>query len=277
MIFAAGVTLYNPTENQIENIKKYFSIFNKVYLYDNTDKESNVINVRDFPSNVIYLTEHQNNGLSVAFNNIAENAINDQCDFLCTLDQDSLYEEKDIKAMMKKIESLKSVDDIGIIAPFIYYGFGTIENKDELEEKRYVITSGSFVNLQVIKSTNIRYDEQYFIDKFEIDLGEQMKRSGYKVMMYYGSVLIQSLGDDNGHRHTNHSVLRHYYLFRNRFYFNKKWYGFFKRVALDLLQTARHVLLIWLYENKKGAKTRALFVAIKDYKKNRMGKFNGTI
>ena len=119
----------------------------------------------------------------------------------------------------------------------------------------------------------MKYDNKYFIDKFEIDLCQQMTTRGIEVLMYHGSVLYQNLGERNGHRHPNHSALRHYYLFRNRFYFNRKWFTNIKCIVLDVLQTLKHIGLILLFEDEKMYKIQFLKKAIKDYKKGNMGKY----
>ena len=95
-----------------------------------------------------------------------------------------------------------------------------------------------------MRDKDFKYDEKYFIDKFEINLCIQTLKAGYEIIMYYGSVLNQRLGEESGHNHPNNSPFRKYYLYRNRFNFNHK---FPKRVILNILQIVKHLLLILLY------------------------------
>ena len=94
----------------------------------------------------------------------------------------------------------------------------------------------------------------------------------YKIMLYMGAVLNQKLGDDNGSKHTSHNPVRHYYIFRNRFYYNKKFYSPFKRIFLNVAQTIKHLGHVLWFENDKVTKIKMLTIAYMDYKRGRMGK-----
>ena len=270
MLFAAGITLYNPSEKQIENALGYSDYFDRIFLFDNSDDGICRKGKMDAIDKVVYLDGNGNNGLPYAFNRILEKCVG--YDFLCTLDQDSLFSGPDIEHIKKYIENKIDIKKCGIISPYVDYGIRTYTLSESIESKKWVITSGSFVNLNIIRKEELSYDENYFIDKFEIDLCQQLIVKDYEVLMYYGSVLHQELGDSNGHTHTNHSPLRHYYLFRNRFYFNKKWYKGIKRIFLNVAQTIRHLCLILLYENDKTRKIYQFVEAIKDFKNLKFGK-----
>ena len=266
--FVAGVTLYNPTIEELKHISDYSTSFEKIFLFDNS--EPNYSRPRyEFNDKFEIITDGNNMGLPYAFNRIIEKC--GDYDYLCTLDQDSVFAAEDIEKI-KVFISTHAQQGIGIVAPYIDYGFSKINLSETADEKNWVITSGSFVNLSVIKKHNLRYDLNYFIDKFEIDMCQQMIVKGYTILMYHGAVLHQLLGEKNGHRHTNHSVLRHYYLFRNRLYFNQKWHHGIKKLSLNLLQTLRHLYLILLYEDDKTSKMRAFVTAVSDYKKGKLGK-----
>ena len=266
--FVAGVTLYNPSIEELKNLSDYSASFEKIFLFDNSEP-SYLRPEYEFNDKFEIITEGNNMGLPYAFNCIIEKC--DDYDYLCTLDQDSVFAAEDIEKI-KAFISAQNQLEIGIVAPYIDYGFSNINFSETAEEKDWVITSGGFVNLSAIKKHSLRYDLNYFIDKFEIDLCQQMILKGYKILMYHGSVLHQSLGEINGHRHTNHSVLRHYYLFRNRLYFNNKWHHGVKKLFLNLLQTLRHFYLILMYEENKISKIKVFVVAVCDYKKGKLGK-----
>lgn len=270
MKFAASVTLYNPNESQIEHVLEYKNSFDVVFLFDNTES-GNKKDLLSLPENCVLLNENRNCGLPYAFNKTIEDPRTQATDFLCTLDQDSTFKKEDIASIKKYLEKSDDVEKIGIIAPFVNYGYGKHKKTNEVESKKWVITSGAFVNLNVIRKEKMTYDNAYFIDKCDIDICQQMLSRGYKVLVYHGAELFQTLGEYNGHKHPNHSTLRHYYLFRNRFYFNNKWFGKWKCIVLDVLQTLKHVCLIILYENDRKNKLKVLPRAFIDYKKNNMG------
>ena len=270
MKFVAGITLYHPTSSQIEKLKDYSASFDYVFFFDNTDSPDSSCPSENV-GNIIVLGDGVNHGLSYAFNCILKQPECVDADFLCTLDQDSVFTPDDIRAMKEFLEARQSCAKTGIVGPYIDYGYDSAHDEDKVELRPWVITSGSFVNLNALYSENFLYDENYFIDKFEIDLCMQFRMKGYSILMNHNAVLHQTLGEYSGHRHPNHSVVRHYYLFRNRFYFNKKWYKPIKRWALDFLQTCKHLSLILLYENEKLSKIKMLVKAFSDFAQNRMG------
>lgn len=269
MRFTAGVTLYNPTEEQLARIVELQNSFDKIFLFDNSEPE---YSKPLYPQSekIVLLTENENKGLPYAFNTIIAHC--HEYDFLCTLDQDSTFKQADILRIRSYIEELKNLEMIGIVAPYIDYGYNEHKNSVQVEKKNWVITSGAFVNLNIIRKEGFRYDENYFIDKFEIDLCRQMTTKGYDILMYYPSVLNQKLGETHGKVRSNHNALRHYYLFRNRFYFNNKWFYGPKKWLLNIAQTTKHLFIILKNENEKIRKLKVFVEAFLDFRKGRMGK-----
>ena len=278
MKYAAAITLYNPTKKQIEYCRLYKEVFDLVYLLDNSEVPSEKTRESFIGAKFVYIKMNGNEGLPKAFNTVLNRKELLVYDFLCTLDQDSVFTNEEIGKLKSFIsdvysERIKdlSYDDVAIFAPVIDYGRG-IGQSERYEKRRRVITSGSFLNVKLIQNNNFRYDEKYFIDKFEIDLCQQIILNNKDIVVYHGSILMQHLGDTENSKHSSHSSLRHYYLFRNRFYFNNKFYRWSKRYILNILQTLRHCYSIVSYESNKMEKLRELPIAISDYRKNNMGK-----
>lgn len=274
MNYAAAITLYNPTTEQISHCKEYAESFQRVFILDNSEEEDIVIQ-RSFESDCFtYIKMNGNEGLPNAFNRVLDSKELSAFDYLCTLDQDSIFSFHDIARMKSFIEQSYGSTEfskVAIYAPVIDYGNG-IKCTSGYEYRKKVITSGSFLKVKEIQKHNIRYDENYFIDKFEIDLCQQLLSNGYQIVVCFESVLKQQLGDGDSTKHSSHNALRHYYLFRNRLYFNHKHYSRVKCYSFNILQTARHVVSILLYEKEPVEKIAQLFPAIKDYCLGKMGK-----
>lgn len=261
MKFAAGITLYNPNEQQIRRIASYTKTFDRVFLFDNSEPEyckpeypkSNKIRV---------LTLNANMGLPYAFNSIIDCC--EGYDFLCILDQDSVFEAEDIKRLQSFIMSLNDLSIIGIVAPFVDLGYKLYNPSENVDIRKWVITSGSFVNLNVIRREGIRYDENYFIDKCDIDFCYQLRSFGYSILMYHNSTLHQSLGEESKRGKTNHNAIRHYYIFKSRYYFNNKWHRGLKKWFLNISQTLKHLIIILLLETERTKKLRSFIEAVKD-------------
>lgn len=268
---ACGVVLYHPQiDKTISDIDRYSSIFDEVVLFDNTGIEN--VKIKDKAcsmSNVRYISEFDNMGLPYAYNKIISTL--NGYDFLCALDQDSLYKDKEIRSMMNAIE--KFPKDAAVVGPHVIYDSAIDFTKSKkFIRKRYVITSGCFINLNYMRDCKISFDEQYFIDKFEVDLDMQFRRKGYSIYEYEDACLYQKLGTVGKNGKTNHSPLRHYYLFRNRFYFNHKYFKAPQRIIINTLQTIKHIAQIILFEESKLAKLKEFPIATADYLNGRTGK-----
>lgn len=270
MKFAAGITLYNPTIEELNKISKYEKCFDKIILFDNSEPNYTKP-IFTFSKKFTILSDGENKGLSIAYNLIIKYLNTYDFDYLCALDQDSDFIYNEIVKIKEYLENNSSID-IGIIGPYIDYGYKQHIFKNVIEKRKWVITSGSFINLKIVREEQLLFDENYFIDKFEIDFCQQMIENNHEVLMYHYSILQQKLGEFSGYSHPNHCPLRHYYLFRNRFYFNKKWFRKPKYLFLDVLQTIKHVFLILVCENDKFNKIKELPKAYMDYKKGMMGK-----
>lgn len=271
--FSCGVVLYNPTDSDLIEIKRYSELFDYVYVFDNTDTNyldvyQKSINELISCENIKYFSYKKNYGLSFAYNKFL-----DECntDYLCTMDQDSIFLRDDIINMKRKIETCKN--DFALISPKIIYDDEKYMKRNEITKKSFVISSGSFFNIDILKKNNLKFDENYFIDRVDADICMQLINSNLDIYEYDGAFLNQNLGQKNGHKHPNHSVLRNYYIFRNRFYFNNKYFPK-KKIILNVLQVLKHISLILLFENNKLKKIGMLFLAYSDYRNNNMGKFD---
>lgn len=271
MRFILGIVLYYPDLDILDKIKGYSEVFNKIIAFDNSEKNHGIQLEIDKLNlvNVMYISRNNNYGLSYAYNFLLEKS--QDYDYLCILDQDSIFEINDILKMKQLIETC-NLNKPAIIAPIIDYGYKKILRDNIIEKCRYVISSGSFINIKSFKDNDIRFDENYFIDRVDVDICQQCLRNGLKIYKYHNSVLHQKLGDEIKFRHSSHNKLRHYYIMRNRLYYNYKYNNKNKALVLSLLQTLKQVFLIVLFENDKLNKLKMLKTAINDFFNNNMGK-----
>lgn len=269
-----------PDSDIISKIQLYSQIFKKIYIYDNTpngmdfnleDKISNIA------SNVVIYSNKKNDGLSKAYNYLI-NKTKNEYDYLCTLDQDSIFLKEDFFKMEKLLND-KNFKETAVIGPKVIYNISSQnkkiqKNKFIIKSKKYVISSGSFINLRILKNNfQLCFDENYFIDRVDTDFCTKCLRQGYKVIEVENVFLYQTLGEENKANHKfQHSYIRHYYMFRNRFYYNQKYYPFMKAIFLDDIQSLKQCIKIILFEDDKTKKLYQLFMGYKDYKSGNMGK-----
>lgn len=270
MKVACGIVFYNPSKQDIDNILKYISYFEKVYIFDNSEYEDTGVDC--FGENVIKIKNNGNNGLSIAYDKMAKSAIKDGFDYLITLDQDSKLEISTIYKMINSvINNYTENDKIGIFCPKVFY-----QKKWEYLSKidKYVewcISSGSMINLSIYEK-KVSFDRNYFIDRVDKDFCKQVIDNGYHICQVAGTELIQQLGQTRkifGLSFSYHSATRHYYIARNRLYYNKK-YGI--APLITFLQLIKHLLRVFIIEDDKLKKFKMIFKGVSDYHNNVMGK-----
>lgn len=270
MKYAAAITLYNPTQDYIDNLLGYTKCFPLVIVNDNSAENSHYKDQIDNVDGIVYRWDGENHGLPDAFNESLMICEGKDIDYLCTLDQDSKLSADSIRAIEKYIES-NDMSLVGIVAPHPIAIDSEPEKADTsmTKEVAWVICSGAFLNVKLLKERGIEYDGAYFVDRFDADICMQVSRSGLKQLLLEGVEMPHACGDENGH-----SPLRNYYIFRNRFYYNDKYYGKISSQCRSLLQTTRQCWTL-LFRREDGLrKIKMLPIAIKDYYNGKMGKIS---
>lgn len=272
MEYAVGITLYNPKSEQLNNVEYISNCFSKTFVYDNTEKDR-VLDATILPDSVLYFSTGKNDGLPTALNFMLNKAFELQCDFLCLLDQDSKLKQSEVDKIQRYIEDIpeSELDEIAIVSPQVDYGFNQ-KTLDCTTECKWVITSGSFLNCRILKKNEIWYDKNYFVDRADADVCKQILKKKLRIIQYNKAVLKQELGDTPGQKHSNHSPLRHYYIFRDRYYYNNKYYKGIEKACRNILGTGRHFWLILFYESEKVDKIKMMFLATRDYMNRKTGK-----
>lgn len=271
--FACGIVTFFPDTQVMKRIEEYSEVFNKVYVYDNTPRKEQSFNQIKNNSNILIYANGKNDGLSKAYNFFINNTLGN-FEFLCTMDQDSKFDKCNIISIVDYINR-NDMSKVAIIGPKIEYRDShNIIKKNEILSKRYLISSGSFLNLPLLELADISFDSNYFIDRVDADLCAQCLDNGYRVLEYSGSILYQTLGQRTTFSKIgNHTYKRHYYIFRNRFYFNRKFISNkYKRIIVDFMQSTKHCLCILLFESQKFKKIKQIIFALKDYRQNNMGR-----
>lgn len=261
---ACGVIIYNPCDGDIKNIIYMAKIFEKIFLYCNSSLKEKDVDLLGKLGNVCFLGSGRNDGLSIGCQNLCDTAKNQYFTHIILFDQDSRMAKNDIDMMIDsaKENNLKS-RKVAIISPQIVlkgapqYG---IENK----EIDWCITSGSLIDLAVFEY-GIMFDNNYFIDRVDIDFCKQIKKENFKILQLNSIKLNQDLGVYKkilGKNYYEHSPIRHYYIARNRLYFNKKYNV---NVLKTFLQMIKHLGEIILFEKDKKKKISMFFLGIEDY------------
>lgn len=288
MKYEGVVVLFHPEDDLSDNIKSYINELDKLYIIDNTP---DVDISEKFKNNkkIEYIPLKENKGIAYALNLGAKKAIKDKTDWLLTMDQDSKFIDNALSRMKEFIELSKKnkymelinnvkYSEIGLISPFHVTVRTGKEERFGIESPLNVMTSGNLINLSAYKKVN-GFKDWLFIDCVDFDYCLNLRKNGYQILQLNFAKLQHELGNTKkimiGNKTIyvdNHSAFRRYYIARNRNYlydlYNKDFPDYCK---LELKQTRKELIKIWIFEKNKIKKTKAIYRGYRDYKKGIKG------
>ena len=281
---AGVVVLFNPDDGCIENINSYLNQIDYLLVVDNSDvQNSSLVNKLIQNSRIKYVFNNQNLGIANALNQAADFAFKNGFDFLLTMDQDSSVDSKLIQNYRKFFLS-SNFSDIGILAPVPnYYPESDEEKLPGSKEKDVVITSGCLLNLRIFEKVG-PFKEDLFIDYVDFEYCLRLWRKKYRVVQLYSAKIYHQLGNLERKNIlfwkiyiTNHTPIRYYYRTRNRLYVDIKYllvYSSF--VFKDIFIFFNELIKVIFFERDKLYKLKMILFGIKDFLRNKYGKFEST-
>lgn len=274
---AGVVVLYNPTNDDIGNIKTYIDDVDILYVMDNSIKE----NKERLPKNkkIKYIFNNNNLGISEPLNRAAEMARKSNYNWLLTMDQDTKF-RKGIIPKLKEIILNTDCSNIGIVTPWHNTKLKVEKPKTKIDYPLDVMTSGNLVNLDIHKKLG-GFKEWLFIDGVDIEYCLNLAKNNYKIMRLNSLKIDHNLGDITYRKIfkkdlliTNHSAIRRYYQCRNYHYIRDMYVKDFPDFCNILVKVKATIFGIIFYENNKLAKIKAYYKGYKDYKHGKRGKIN---
>lgn len=269
MKFAVGFVIYNLEKTNIEKIRSWnkHSAFDKYLVYDNSSKK----HLFDTDNKLVYFFNGNNDGLSVAYNVFITYCQKENIDYLCLMDQDSDYPLDEVDKMIDYIKkNTEDIKNLPIIAPRSYCVTSVrVKREDKLTDAEFVINSGTFLNISLLKENNLKYDEKIFLDGVDYDFCMTLHKMGFPVKIYENSVLIQNLGYTRiikGKEYVCHSEQRYYYIVKARNYTNIKNCGWIKGSIINAAKLFRTILYICSIEDNKKKKISAALKAHYEFK-----------
>lgn len=272
---ASAVVLYNPTNEDIENINSYLKDVDILYVLDNSPKR----NDKRLPENkkIQYIFNDNNLGISIPLNMAAQMARDNNYKWLLTMDQDTSFDNEVLKKMKERIEKM-DCNNIGIVTPWHNTKLNIKKSKEKIEHPLDVMTSGNLLNLEIHQKIG-GFQEDLFIDGVDIEYCLKLAKNGYKITRFNDLEIKHNLGNIFYKQFlwkelliTNHSAMRRYYQCRNYHYIKEKYKDDFPQFCNTLVKVKATILGIILYENDKLNKIRAYYLGYKDYKLGRKGK-----
>lgn len=264
---ACGLTLYLPEIEDIQNVLNLAEHFVRVYVYDNSDTPYDDSQLKK-KENVVIISQGYNDGLGVACDSLCLAAKKDGVDYIVLFDQDS---RMDSEAIQELLSDIGTDSQVALYCPQVVLQGESAKHLVERENITWCITAGTCVRLDLY-GTIYQFDQNYFIDRLDLDFCRQVTTQGYKIRRMNTAIMSQQLGNDlhqfGNIKYSTPSGVRHYYLARNRLYFNHK----FGILGCSFPQTLKQILMIFLFEQKKKEKICMTFRGICDYRKHKMGK-----
>ena len=228
----AVVVWFNPQslEKPVSNVNSYSKFLHKVYIVDNSECDNS--NIAKEIQNAVYIPLKKNTGIANALNVGCELAIKDGFEFCMTMDQDSVWEETELKKYIEKISENKN--EFQNFSPVLKYSslYSFTENLKHLlfhsKQKEFFdfqfsdrwITSGSVLNLNVWEELG-KFNTELFIDEVDFDYCARFSERGFKNLCLSDVILNHNLGAQKKVLFINygaHSDFRLYYQIRNLLY-----------------------------------------------------------
>ena len=269
MKLAGILVLYQPTEENINNIYTYIKLLDKLYVIDNSE-HSNINTIRD--DKIKIYSENKNIGIARALNIGCLQAIEDGFKWVMTIDQDTVFNSEAINAICNYIEQ-NDMSKTAIVSPWLNTRLLDKKPDELIDHPNDVMSSGSFTNLDIYIKIG-GFKDWLFIDGVDIAYCWDAKRLGYCIdRLNYVSV-DHTLGNISFHKVlwkeflcTNHNYIRKYYMQRN--------YRYLRDIYADDGYKFDNMPVAWpgimfriiFFEDDKFNKIKAIIKGKRDYKK----------
>lgn len=230
--------------------------------------------------NVLLIENTENIGVGAALNQGLEHALQQGCEWLLTLDQDSRCHE-DLVATLLAAREACAPPPVIVGSNYLDPRNGVTkvkqDNMPEFVDQITVITSGTLVDVRFAKAIG-GFRSDYFIDQLDHEFCLRARANGGRVVISSKVVMLHSVGEAGGAwlpvlgYFPNHSALRKYYIARNSLVTIVRYWryepGWCCRRAARLLVGLPFMLLL---ERQRTTKFRAFCMGVSDGAHRRMG------
>lgn len=195
----ALVTLYFPTEKNVENMKLLEEQVDRIILMDNSPNDNQIL-FKELNKGV-YIANKRNLGLSAAFNIALTSMSYKDDEYIVFFDQDSVLPDNYVQTLVHFYEQIAEQEQIGCLGPQY---IDTNTNKiispryirkvvDNCYEVSSMITSGLLTQYRVLKDINF-WNDDVFLDMADWDFCWRIRERGYSIVLCDAVTLIHTLG-----------------------------------------------------------------------------------
>src|SRR5436190_6056253 len=186
---AGAVILYNPDENLVKRVNSYIGQLERLYVIDNSEQPGEL----QFESNkIVYVANRVNKGIATGLNQAAGLAIQDQMEWLLTMDQDSWFEQGSITSYLDCFSHFGDKESIAC------FGVEFLDHHPdsktcEVAKVSRMITSGTLMNLNSYRDIG-PFNEELFIDQVDFEYCYRAVLKGFVNIQFTNIVLKHALG-----------------------------------------------------------------------------------
>ena len=244
----------------------------KIIIVDNGSDLATVSALRKLESKLICVIYNElNKGIAAALNQGVRSAVNDNFNWILTMDQDSIADVAMVNNLLVCAHKFKECVNVVSFSPNIILDNNVKTADDTCEERCTVITSGNLIRSDIFSKIGY-YEEKLFIDSVDFDFCLRLLVNNYRIIRCHNSKLYHTIGDPLKSNvmglefvSYNHSPIRKYYIMRNNYYILQKYIFKFPMFCLrkqfGMLAIVLHVIF---FENDKYAKLTYMFSGLLD-------------
>ncbi|MGI8419337.1 MAG: glycosyltransferase family 2 protein [Candidatus Levyibacteriota bacterium] len=245
----------NLTKKCIMSLIKRESSYAKIVIVNNNSQSSSK---SDFsPKNTIVINNNKNLGFAGGVNIGIKYAMEQNADYVCILNNDTLIKEPFLKSLVLLLDSNKSIGIIGPAISFLREGktvfdiggkingyFGRTSHEEvssisglSLQEVSYVTGAAMIVRKEVFQKIGL-FDLQFFLYYEDVDLCLRAKEKGFRIVVAPHVIISHSLSKTVG----KNSTFAIYHQTRSAVLFGRKYmHGFlnqFFNIVFLIMQTS---------------------------------------
>lgn len=268
---AAVVTTFNTGDAILPNLERIAKQVAFVIVVDDSGVPAlnNALECAEIQNSVV-LRNEKNLGIAASLNCGVAHAEKIGCDWVITLDDDTLVSESYVDDVMTFLHSGVEAS-IGLIACARVGSYDPQRVGNVYSLKRTLITSGCMFSLRVFREVG-GFDEDLFIDLVDFDFCTKLRRLSLSIVQLNVAGMNHKVGNSQTMRLLcrkvvvyNHSPFRLYYQMRNIFLFSRKHFTFDPLLSIYLLlDVLRLPLKVLLFEQNKKARFFYLANGLKD-------------
>lgn len=266
----AGIVTFNSDISRLrENVDAIYPQVDKVLIVDNGSKNIEEIKRSlGYFECVEYLCFDKNLGIAQALSSLMDYAIENNYDWVLSLDDDSVA----MPGLVSEYKKYINIPKVATMTCFMEDRNYPRNEKKFNDEFIYVdrcITSGCFMNVSAYKKTE-GYSVDFFIDRVDDDICYNFTKYGFKHIKVNFTGLLHEMGKGqikkflwHNARADNYSPFRRYYIYRNETIVRKKYPDLIKKEWLEsgrpmIVNFGLHSMKILFYEKDKIDKISAM-------------------